>query len=132
MKCMETVTVVKDKGIIGDRYSIDSNRKSVDYQITFIEREVIDLFNQESEIKIGYCEPRRNIITQGLKLNSLINKKFRINGCTFEAVELCEPCLKLGKNISMLALKWFVGRGGIRCKIYSDGIIAVGNTIEIL
>jgi hypothetical protein len=48
---METVTVVKDKGIIGDRYSIDSNRKSFDYQITFIEKEVIDLFNQENEIK---------------------------------------------------------------------------------
>ena len=127
---MESVAVVREKGIMGDRYSLDSNRKSADYQITFIEKEIIDLFNLESGQRIAYSAPRRNIITQGVKLNSLINKKFEINGCEFVGIELCEPCLKLGKNISMYALNWFVGRGGLRCRIEEGGNISVNDTFQ--
>ena len=127
-----TVSIVENKGIIGDRYYQDLNRESVDYQITFIEQEVIDLYNYECGEKIEYHRPRRNIITTGIRLNTLVNRRFYCNGCIFNGIEICEPCKKLGDNISGFALKWFVGRGGLRCQILSGGTISVGDEIKVL
>jgi len=69
---VETVDLVSGKGIINDRYFNDNNNKDV--QITLIESENIDFYNQISESNIPYIEFRRNIITKGIKLNSLVGK----------------------------------------------------------
>ena len=67
---VDIVEVIANKGIINDRYFKDQNEK--DIQLTLIESENIDYFNQKSKTKIIDMDFRRNIITQGIKLNDLI------------------------------------------------------------
>lgn len=124
------VEVVAGKGILGDRYFEDSNRKSRDYEITFIEAEQIDAFNERSKEKVEYWQPRRNILTQEINLMGLIGRYFQIGTALFEGIESCEPCELLRSRTTPEAFKWFVGRGGIRAGIIGTGTIKVGDLIE--
>ena len=61
MQDVNTVEVIASKGIVKDRYFNENNNQ--DIQITLIESENIDYYNQISETNIPYVSFRRNIIT---------------------------------------------------------------------
>ena len=125
------IEVLSGKGIMGDRHFHDSN----DYkgQITLIEKENIDYYNNKYKTEISYIDFRRNIITEGIELNNLIKKEIEIGTVKIFPYELCRPCLHLermvkGKDI----IKEFLLRGGLRCEVLDSGKIKIGDTIRIL
>ena len=67
------IEVLSGKGILGDRHFRDYNGHKG--QITLIEKENIDYYNNKYKTKIPYIDFRRNIVTEGIELNSLIEKK---------------------------------------------------------
>ena len=69
------IEVLSGKGIIGDRHFRDLNNNKG--QITLIEKENIDYYNNKYKTEISYIDFRRNIITEGIALNNLIKKKNR-------------------------------------------------------
>lgn len=125
----KAVFVVADKGIQGDRYFMDENRKSADYQVTFIESERIDEYNRSHPDAIEYWQPRRNILTRGIDLNALVGRTFRIGKAEFEGLLTCEPCELMKTRTSASAFKWFVGKGGLRARVVGSGEIGVGDLI---
>ena len=66
----------RNKGIINDRYY--ENFKKKYEQVTLIESEKINNFNNDIKSKFNYKDFRRNIITTGIDLNKMINKKNRL------------------------------------------------------
>ena len=66
------IEVLSGKGISGDRHFRDYN--GYKGQITLIEKENIDYYNNKYKTKIPYIDFRRNIVTEGIELNSLIEK----------------------------------------------------------
>ena len=66
----ETIEVIASKGIIGDRYFHDFNGDRE--QITLIESENIDYYNKTFKTNFKYLEFRRNLVTQNIQLNDLI------------------------------------------------------------
>ena len=125
------IEVLAGKGIVGDRHFRDSN----DYkgQITLIEKENIDYYNNKYKTEISYIDFRRNIVTEGIELNNLIKKEIEIGTVKIFPYELCRPCLHLeqmvnGKDI----IKEFIRRGGLRCKVLVSGKIKIGDKIRIL
>jgi MOSC domain-containing protein YiiM len=125
------VEVVAGKGIRGDRYFEDSHRKSRDYEVTFIESEQVDAFNERFKEKIEYWQPRRNVLTQEINLKDLIGKYFQIGSALFEGIESCEPCELLRSRTTQEAFKWFVGRGGLRAAVVGTGTIRNGDLFEV-
>ena len=76
---------------------------------------------------------RRNIITQGIKLNDLIGKKIQIGQVLLEGIDLCRPCKHLTEILNQdNIIKEFLRRGGLRCQILSSSKINVGDNIKIL
>ena len=67
LKNLDNIKVIANKGIINDRYYNEKNDKDV--QLTLIEKENIDYYNNVSENNIPYINFRRNIITSGIQLN---------------------------------------------------------------
>ena len=127
----DTIEVVASKGIVGDRYFHDFNGDRE--QITLIESENIDYYNDTFNTKFTYLEFRRNIITKNIKLNDLVGKTIQVGKIKLKVNDLCRPCkdlqLRLGKsNI----IKEFLRRGGLRCEILSSGNINIGDKIIIL
>ena len=125
------IEVLSGKGIMGDRHYHDSNNHKG--QITLIEKENIDYYNNKYKTEISYIDFRRNIITEGIELNNLIKKEIEIGTVKIFPYELCRPCLHLeqmvnGKDI----IKEFLRRGGLRCEVLVSGKVKIGDKIKIL
>ncbi len=129
MKDVNTVEVIASKGIVKDRYFNENNNQ--DIQITLIESENIDYYNQISETNIPYISFRRNIITKGIQLNDLVGKEFLIGNVKIKGHRLCAPCRYLQEMLKQKNLvKKLLNRGGLRCEILTDGIISVNDPIK--
>jgi len=120
---------VQGKGLINDRhYRIDNDKKC---QITLIEIENINYYNKIYGTSIPSIDFRRNIITEGIRLNDLVGKEFFVGKIKVKAHDLCRPCKHLQgllekKNI----IKEFLLKGGLRCEILTSGKIFVGDIIK--
>ena len=120
---------VKGKGIQKDRKSRENNEKEC--QITLIEIENINHFNNISKKNIPAIDFRRNIITENIKLNELVGKEFNVGNVKLKAHDLCRPCKYLQNKLDANNfIKEFLYKGGIRCEILTSGKIAVGDIIK--
>ena len=126
----ESIEVVASKGILGDRYFHDFNGDRE--QITLIESENIDYYNNTFNTKFTYVEFRRNIITKNIKLNDLVGKTILVGNIKLKVNDLCRPCKDLQQRLGKSnIIKEFLRRGGLRCEILSSGTINVGDKITI-
>lgn len=131
IKEVETIEVLANKGVIGDRHFDEFNDPYC--QLSLIESENIDYYNSKYGVNIPYVDFRRNIITRGINLNNLIGKKFKIGQVKVEGVDLCRPCKHLTELLNQKnLLKEFLRRGGLRCQVLTSSKINVGDKIEIL
>ena len=126
----ESIEVVASKGIVGDRYFHDFNGDRE--QITLIESENIDYYNNTFNTKFTYVEFRRNIITKNIKLNDLVGKTILVGNIKLKVNDLCKPCKNLQQRLGKSnIIKEFLRRGGLRCEILSSGTINVGDKITV-
>jgi len=120
------------RGLVGDRYFegcgtfTDWEPKGPGRELTLIEGEVL------AEIGLSAAEARRNIVTEGLRLNDLVGKRFRIGTVLIEGIRLCPPCAHLDKVTGKALLKPLADRGGLRADLLNDGVIRVGDTITFI
>ena len=127
---VDSIEVLANKGIIGDRHFDDYNDPYC--QLSLIESENIDYYNTKFGLNIPYIDFRRNIITKGIKLNDLVGKKLLIGSVKVEGIDLCRPCRHLTEMLNQdNILKEFLRKGGLRCQILSSSKISVGDKIEI-
>jgi len=122
-------------GLEGDRY-FNNARASAgetlpEEQITLIEIEHVEAFNAEYGRSYSAADTRRNIATRGIPLNDLEGREFRIGDVRLKGLELCEPCNYLAKITTPDVLRGLLHKGGLRAQILSEGIIRVGDTIEL-
>ena len=128
---MDSIEVLANKGVVGDRHFNDYNDPYC--QLSLIESENVDYYNTKFGLNIPYIDFRRNIITKGIKLNDLVGKKLLIGKVKVEGIDLCRPCKHLTEMLSQEnILKEFLRRGGLRCQILSSSKISVGDLIKIL
>ena len=128
---VESVEVVADKGIVGDRHFREYNDPYS--QLSLIESENINYYNIKYSLNIPYVEFRRNIVTEGIQLNNLIGKRFLVGSVELEGIDLCRPCRHLSELLNQdNIIKEFLRKGGLRCQILSSSKISVGDVIKIL
>lgn len=124
------VILEKGKGIVNDRYY--GNFKEKKEQVTLINLEEINNFNNQIKQNIDAKNFRRNIIVSGINLNGLINKKIKINNITLKIHEICQPCKYLQDRLKIPNLiKMLVNKSGVRAEILSSGSLSVGDNIKI-
>jgi len=122
--------VREGQGIVGDRYFKATNRKGPDYQLSLIELENIDAFNAEFGAQLTPDAPRRNIVTSGVRLNDLCGRQFQVGPLLLEGLELCEPCRLFKVRTDPRTLKFFEGKGGLRTRVLTGGVLEVGALIK--
>ena len=124
------VEAFRGKGLQNDRKFSENNQK--ERQITLIEIENINYFNNISKTNIRPLDFRRNIITKDVKLNDLIGKEFIVGNVKLKGHDLCRPCKYLQEKLKQNNfIKEFLHKGGIRCEILTSGKIFVGDIIKI-
>ena len=128
---VDSIKVLANKGVIGDRHFNDYNDPYC--QLSLIESENIDYYNFKYGLNIPYINFRRNIVTKGIQLNELVGKKIKIGNVNIEGIDLCRPCRHLTEMLGQEnILKEFLRRGGLRCQILSSSQIKIGDEIKII
>ena len=126
---VNVVEAIKGKGLLNDRKFEENNQNT--RQVTLIEIENINHFNKISKTNIPAIEFRRNIITENIKLNDLVDKEFFVGNIKLKAHDLCRPCKYLQEKLKQgNFIKEFLHTGGLRCEILSSGKIFIGDLIK--
>ena len=123
------VEALKGKGLQNDRKLSENNQKK--RQVTLIEIENINHFNNISNTNIHPVDFRRNIITENVRLNELVGKEFFVGNTKLKGHDLCRPCKYLQDKLKQNNfVKEFLHTGGLRCEILTSGKINVGDIIK--
>ena len=138
---LKEATLVKGKGIIGDRY-FNKTGKYSDIpdirEVTIIENEVLKALDenqpplQEKQIILKPHEYRRNLTTQDVPLNYLVGQRIQIGEVILEGGRLNFPCKYLSDLLNMPLVLPLYNRSGLNCKIVKGGIIRVNDEINLL
>jgi MOSC domain-containing protein YiiM len=125
IQAVEQIECVAGRGIRGDRFfDYKENYKG---QITFFSMEVLEALRRELNLPDAQPEgTRRNAFVRGVDLNALIGQQFELQGVRFEGVEESRPCNWMNSALGPGAEEWLRGRGGLRCRILSNGVIKRG------
>lgn len=136
MSAVGEIEVVAGAGIVGD-HNFTARQRYPGQNLTLIEAEEIEAFNGRAGRNLVVTDPRRNIITRGVRLNELVGKTFAIGTATLRGVELCEPCGKLAGYLAGPGMskkdfvRQFAHRCGLRADVVESGIIRVGDGIAV-
>jgi len=133
----ESVEAVAGQGLRGDRYfnetGLYDRRDDLPEgtDATLIETEALAALERDYDVVLDPADTRRNVLTEDVALNHLVDSRFRVGDAVFEGVRLCEPCGYMeGKTDAEGAVEGLVHRGGLNANVVESGDIAVGDTIE--
>lgn len=138
MYVVEHANAIANRGLEGDRYAAKAgtftptNDTARGYDLTLIEAEVLDTLTLPDGNRLGYAAARRNIATQGIDLNALVGRRFRIGTVECLGQRLCEPCSHLERLTTKGTLRALIHRGGLRADVLGDGGIITGAPIATL
>jgi MOSC domain-containing protein YiiM len=125
---VESIECVAGHGIRDDRYF--DYRDSYKGQITFFAQEVYEALCDALPVHDkSPAAARRNVMTKGVDLNLLIGSEFEVQGVHFQGMEECRPCYWMDQAFATGAEKFLQGKGGLRARILSDGILRVTNVV---
>ena len=135
MVAQEVVEAVADLGLRGDRYMERTGYWSGldECQVTLIEGEIIREISRQTGLRIENGEHRRNLVTRGIRLYSLMGKTFRVGEAVLVFDRPRPPCGYIQSITQVGMTRALIGnRGGICARVLHSGLIRRNDPIEIL
>lgn len=122
------------QGLEGDRfrdYSANAEKPNL-AAVTFVEIEKLRDYEHEFKKVISHEDIRRNLLTEGVDLNALVDQEFSVGEVIFKGTEWCEPCAYLARRTQHEILKGLLHKGGLRAQILKGGTIRKGDLIALV
>lgn len=123
------VEAVPGRGLVGDRYWAGAGTWShwpgAGREVTLIAAEVLD--SLPPAYRLSGAEARRNLVTRGVDLNTLVGRDFRVGSVWLRGRRRCEPCAHLERLTRPGVAAALLGRGGLRADILVGGRIRAGD-----
>ena len=113
-------------GMEGDHYSRDAGIR----QVTLIQAESLAAI--ASHLGVETLAPevlRRNLVTRGINLLALKDRKFRIGDAVLEMTGECHPCSRLEETLGVGGYNATRGFGGTTAKVLARGRISIGDAV---
>jgi MOSC domain-containing protein YiiM len=101
-------------------------------EVTLIESECIEEIRAKTGVSVTEGEHRRNLITQGIRLDSLLGKRFQVGTAILEYDRPRPPCGYIESLTEPGMTRALVGRGGICARIVTSGTIRPNDSIVVL
>jgi hypothetical protein len=129
MEVCQSAELVAARGIEGDRYlegkGYWSDPKWPDQELTLVEAEVAE------DLQLAPEQLRRNLVTRGVRLADLIDRRFRIGAALLKGVRPCDPCAYIEGFTRPGMARALAGRGGLRAHIEAGGAVVAGDEIRL-
>lgn len=133
----QTVQLKAGRGVVGDRYYLAQGTHSKvlkdkpDVELTLIEQEEIKSFDDKTGLGYVGRDFRRNIVTEGIRLNDLVGKEFYIGKVRLKGIRLCEPCAYLSGLLGKEIMEHMIHKSGLRAEILTDGFIDLADSVGL-
>jgi MOSC domain-containing protein YiiM len=133
------VRAMAGQGLEGDRYAVGRGSYSqvprpVARHVSLIGREAMETANEELSrlglVPFAANETRRNIVVEGVDVYTLLGRQFRIGTVRLRGSDITRPCHVPSEAAGKTGFKEaYHQRGGILAEIFSDGLIAIGDSL---
>ena len=135
MERHDEVQAVAGVGLDGDRYATGDGKYTRasdggERAVTLIEREAVEAARREYDVELEERETRRNVVTEGVPLNHLVGRTFRVGDVVLRGFKLSEPCVYLEGLTRSGVREALVHRAGLRAEILAGGTMQVGDRVE--
>ena len=138
MRSFPELQLIAGRGIEGDRYLIGqetgfySHKPEEGRQITLFELETLEALRRDHGIELLPEEHRRNVTVEGVPLNHLVGRRFRLGETIVEATRLSTPCRHIEEILGKAVFDPLINRSGLNCKIIAGGALRVGDVVRPL
>jgi hypothetical protein len=133
MRMVPEAVAVPGRGLKGDRYHQDagsfSGTPGNGRDLTLVEAEAVEEL-AATGIALAPLDARRNVVTRGVALDGLIDRRFTIGEVECIGRRRCEPCALLERLTEPGVLRGLVHRGGLRADILRGGTIRAGDAVQ--
>ena len=136
MRSFPELQLIAGRGIEGDRYLIGqetgfySHKPEEGRQVTLFEIETLEALRRDHGIELLPEEHRRNVTVEGVPLNHLVGRRFRLGETVVEATRLSTPCRHIEEILGKAVFDPLINRSGLNCKIIAGGILRVGDVVR--
>ncbi|SDF85119.1 hypothetical protein SAMN05660324_1075 [Klenkia brasiliensis] len=118
-------------GVVGDRYAGKPAHR--DASVTVLAVEPLEAL--AAELGVPPFDPlltRRNVVLRGADVEALRGRTFTLGGVTLLGGRAANPCRWMDVVLAPGAHRGMRGRGGVRCRPLSDGVLRLGpTTLEV-
>jgi len=104
--------------LLGDRYARAAGAR----QVTLIQSEhLAAIASHLGRSQVLPDDLRRNVVTRGINLLALKERRFRIGSAILETTGECHPCLRMEEILGVGGYNAVRGLGGITARIIASG-----------
>ena len=134
MRRVPSVEAVAGAGLTGDRYALGGGTwaqyPDLEKQVTLIDRDDVAAVAAETASALTPGDTRRNLVTTGIDLPSLVGAWFTVGDALLFGMKRCPPCTHLERLTGVRLVKAMVDRGGINAAVFAGGPIAEGGVVR--
>ncbi|MGY1705359.1 MOSC domain-containing protein [Geodermatophilus sp. SYSU D00697] len=136
MRRVSSARLLAGRGLEGDRYALGGGTW-VDYpdlekQLTLIDADDVAAVAAEVGADLAPGDTRRNLVTTGIDLPSLVGHWFTVGDALLFGVKRCPPCSHLERLTGTRLVKAMVHRGGINAAVFAGAAVAPGAPVRVL
>jgi MOSC domain-containing protein YiiM len=134
MQRVPAARLVAGVGLEGDRYALGGGTwaayPDLEKQLTLIDRDDVATVVQETGAALAPGATRRNLVTTGISLPSLVGRWFAVGDAVLFGMKRCPPCTHLERLTGVRLIKAMVDRGGINAAVFAGSEIREGDVVR--
>ena len=134
MRRVPSAQLLAGRGLDGDRYALGGGTwaqyPDLEKQLTLIDAADVAAVAAEVGVPLTPGDTRRNLVTAGVDLPSLVGRWFAVGDALLFGMKRCPPCTHLERLTGARLVKAMVHRGGINAAVFSGAPIAEGAVVR--
>jgi MOSC domain-containing protein YiiM len=134
MRRVAAVDAMAGLGLAGDRYALGGGTwaqyPDLEKHVTLIDRDDVAAVAAETGSDLTAGDTRRNLVTVGIDLPSLVGRWFTVGDVLLFGMKRCPPCMHLERLTGVRLVRAMVHRGGINAAVFAGGPITDGAVLR--
>ncbi|MDP5182064.1 sulfurase [Blastococcus sp. BMG 814] len=136
LRRLPSARLLPEVGLEGDRYALGGGTwaqyPDLEKQLTLIDRDDVAAVAAEVGGEFSTADTRRNLVTTGVDLPSLVGRWFAVGDALLFGMKRCPPCTHLERLTGLKLVKAMVHRGGINAAVFGGAVIAEGAVVRTM
>ena len=126
MQAVDEAELMVEAGLAGDRYAGRSGSR----QVTLIAVEHLrDIGAWLGTAPAAPETLRRNLVTEGINLLALKERRLRVGGALLEVTGECHPCSRMEETLGPGGYNAVRGHGGLTARVLEGGAVRLGDAV---